>query len=406
MYNEIFCYLSETPSYDEIINSIGVLENKYEKRLENFNTINFECLKTFNEPKYIELIKDYKKIVLEIINDVISLFPRLNKIPHIVFLHGSFAKTINRMSSDIDLNILYSNKYKEILLPIEELISIAIYKILGYSGREKVHTMMIYLPTISGEKRVAYDTNQCFIRFENGNILNYNCKKNFEAVMNKIILSSREFDDFKAYIQKNSTSNMCEEWCYSFEELEKNVDDDIYDLIRQNDEKIISNPSFLLDFKLLINNLIKRIELYNFEYIETLNMKDINMKLKVENLGLIYNFLALIRRYLVYNNQNIKKLDLFELLNNDKLKKTIGDYESKELMNAIIKYLMQLSRMEYLFKKNNHNFSSRSDEVISKSYIDEKYFKIFGEVFLKVQNDVQKKLHDHLTRTLEKLIIE
>ena len=135
-------------------------------------------------------------------------------------------------------------------------------------------------------------------------------------------------------------------------------------------------------------------------------MKDINMKLKVENLGLIYNFLALIRRYLVYNNQNIKKLDLFELLNNDKLKKTIGDYESKELMNAIIKYLMQLSRMEYLFKKSNDNFSSRSDEVISKSYIDEKYFKIFGEVFLKVQNDVQKKLHDHLTRTLEKLIIE
>ena len=121
---------------------INQLTNNYIFEFKNLELLNNKILLKYDKDKHIELIKKHKNIILSLIKEVINFFPQLSNVPHIVFIHGSFAKSLNRMNSDIDLNILYPNNFKKEILPIEEIVSIILQKVVGYSGRDRVHTLM------------------------------------------------------------------------------------------------------------------------------------------------------------------------------------------------------------------------------------------------------------------------
>lgn len=108
-----FDYFFNTPNIEDIENFINQLSNKYIIELKKLELLNSKILLCYDKDKYIVLIKKQKNIVLSLIKEVINFFPQLSNVPYIVFMHGSFAKTLNRINSDIDLNILYPNNFKK-----------------------------------------------------------------------------------------------------------------------------------------------------------------------------------------------------------------------------------------------------------------------------------------------------
>jgi hypothetical protein len=352
-------------------------------------------------------MKDYKQLIIKIILDVLKLFPQLEKIPHTTFMHGSFAKTINRFESDIDLNILYPNNFKELVLPMEELISVALTEIVGFAGRDKVHTMMIYTPIKNFEDPTIYSTTNCSIIFPNGQKLNYSCRPNFDKVMVKIINSSREFSDFAEYIANHSQTDECEEWCYSFDELQKNYNNfDVNKVIEINDRKVTSSNHFIPDYNQLIESLLIKISNYSFEFTNYTSMSEINLNLKVANLGYAYSSLALIRRFLVYNGMKFKNLDFFEICNNQHLSDVVGNEDINNYQNNILRYLWQISRIEKMFKSNGYNFSSRSNEILHIDEIMHLYFKEYADnSFVNTEKEITRNMHDSISNCLKKIKI-
>ena len=221
---------------------------------------------------------------------------------HIVFIHGSFAKTLNRINSDIDLNILYPNNFKSEILPIEEIISIILQKVVGYSGRDKIHTMMIYTYNDSNDSLIE-STRECTISFPNKQIYKYYCRPNYDETMCKIKNSSRDYNDFLNYIRNNITTSKCEEWCYSYEQLITNCEDyNIYEMLNSIDEDNVDRTSYI-NYNKLIKKLKKKIDEYSFDINEANTISDVNHNLKIKNLGFIYQTLSLIKRYLLMKLQ-------------------------------------------------------------------------------------------------------
>lgn len=139
-----FNFLHDEPNLNDIEQFAIQLITKYEVQFKKLRLLNNKILLFYNKDEYIKLTKSHKVIVTNLINDVIDFFPQLSKIPHIVFIHGSFAKTLNRINSDIDLNILYPNQFKNKILPIEEIICIKLFKIVE-RNLTKVKCQLIYI---------------------------------------------------------------------------------------------------------------------------------------------------------------------------------------------------------------------------------------------------------------------
>lgn len=407
MKQKEFYYKFEHPTYDEFIFNLESLKKKYSQQILIYKFINDEILQRYDTEKQVKIMKEYKRLIIKIILDVLKLFPQLEKIPHTTFMHGSFAKTINRFESDIDLNILYSNIYKDMVLPIEELISVALTEIVGFAGRDKVHTMMIYTPIKNFEDPNIYNTTNCSIIFPNGQKLNYSCRPNFDKVMVKIVNSSRDFSDFAEYIGNHSQTDECEEWCYSFDEIQKNCNNlDVNKVIEINDRKVASSNHFISDYNQLIESLLVEISNYSFEFTNYTPMSEINLNLKVANLGYVYRSLALIRRFLVYNGMKFKNLDFFEICNAPYLLDVVGNKDVNNYQNNILRYLWQISRIEKMFKSSGYNFSSRSNDILSIDELIHLYFQEYNNNnFINTEREITQNMHDSISKCLSKIKI-
>lgn len=396
-----FNYLYDSPSAMELDFLINKLTNKYRPMFIKFKKINNKILLKFNKERYIELTKKYKASVIKLIKDVIDFFPQLSSIPHIVFIHGSFAKTLNRINSDIDLNILYPNKYKKLIIPIEELITIILQNVMEYDGRDKIHTMMIY--TIDSVNTNQFEsTLECTITFPNNQIYTYNCRPNYDEVMYKIKKSSREYKDFLNYIKENISDTNCREWCYSYEQLSSNCNYNIYKDLNIIDEKNLHKKNYK-SFIYLLDNLLLEIENDKENLIILKRICDINQNLKVKKSKLIYNTLALIKRYLFLNGIVINGLDFFEIFENSKFINLFSETEIATIEDAIFKHLWQISRIENLFIKINVNFSSRNYDKFEINLINNHYKSLYNSDFILIQTKVNDDLYKSLKNVLLKL---
>lgn len=405
MKSREFYYQLSRPTYNEFVSALKRLKQKYCQSLYFYKKINNELLQKYNKETQIKLMKEYKKLIIKIILDVLKLFPQLEKLPHTTFMHGSFAKSINRFESDIDLNILYSNIYKSLMLPLEELISLALTDIIGLAGRDKVHTMMIYTPIKHYEDLNIYDTTCCSVIFPSGERINYSCRPGYNQVMMKTLNSSREFKDFVYHLMNHSNSMECQEWCYSFEELENNCRYyDIYKIIRKNDQKTNSTGNFIGDYNQLVENLMLEISNYKFILENNISISEINLNLKVKNLSYIYRSLSLIRRFLIHYGVKLKNIDFFELCTNLFLREKIGIKNIDNYQNSVLKYLWQVSRIEDMLKKYGYNFSSRSIEKIFKSELMQMFLKEYNcKDFASEQTIIIKKMHNSILMCLKNI---
>lgn len=398
-----FYYQYNKPTIDEINSFIRNIKKKYTNELVKIEKLNNENLLNYNLKKTIYLIKYHKKIITDIIKEVVAFFPQISKIPHIIFIHGSFAKNLNRFKSDIDLNILYPNQFKNKILPIEELISIILQKIIGYSGRDKIHTMMLYTYNDSNNNSLE-STDECQIIFPNNQIYKYQCRANYSEIMYKIKNSSREYNDFIKYVQKHIASNECEEWCYSYEIIYNNCENyNLYDDLNNIEENQINRKDYN-SYDNLVKNLNKEIQNYKFDlrYVNTVSV--INYNLKVRNFGFLYKTLALIKRYLFINEIKTCGLNFFEIFENKKFINLISIDDKNYIENSIFKYIWQISRIENLLSNNNINFSSRNYDNIDLFYVCELYNNLYHEDLINIQNEVTINFHKSLQIILKVLI--
>ena len=366
--------------------------------------LNSKVLLSYDKDKYIELIKKHKNNVLSLIKEVINFFPQLSNVPHIVFIHGSFAKTLNRINSDIDLNILYPNNFKSEILPIEEIISIILQKVVGYSGRDKIHTMMLYTYNDLNYSLVE-STEECTISFPNKQIYKYYCRPNYDEIMYKIKNSSRDYNDFLNYIRNNITTGKCEEWCYSYEQLITNCEDyNIYDALNSIDEDNIDR-TYYINYNKLIGKLNKKMDEYSFDINNVDTISDVNHNLKVKNLGFIYKTLSLIRRYLFINEISVNGLDFFEIFDKQEFIKLFSSKELEIVKTNIFRYLWQLSRLESLFISRNINFSSRNYDSFETEFVCQLYNNLYNEDLICVQNESTDNLHKSLKKVLTRIEI-
>lgn len=399
-----FDYLFDTPNIENIETFINKLTNNYIFELKNFELLNSKILLSYDKDKYIELIKKHKNIILSLIKEVISFFPQLSNVPHVVFIHGSFAKNLNRMNSDIDLNILYPNNFKREILPIEEMISIILHKVVGYSGRDKIHTMMLYTYNELNDNLVE-STEECTISFPNKQIYKYYCRPNYDEIMYKIKNSSRDYNDFLNYITNNITTDKCNEWCYSYEQLITNCEGyNINAALNSIDEDNVDKTNYI-NYNKLIEELKKKMDGYSFDINKAYTISDINNNLKTKNLGFVYKTLSLIRRYLFINEIPVNGLNFFEIFDKQEFAKLFSQEELENVKTNIFRYLWQLSRLENLFISSNINFSSRNYDSFDSKLVYQLYNNLYTEDLIDVQNESTDNLHKSLKKVLTRIKI-
>jgi len=224
-----------------------------------------------------------KKLDINVIKKVCSFFKELRKNNAIIFLHGSYAKGLNRWNSDIDLNILYQDEstYEQSIL--EELVNVLLYYIFDYSGCDKIHTMMLYTKNLQ-KMPIEIVNNNYSIKFPDEKLLCYKCRDNYEKIFPNLINSSRKIKSFENYLRINSTTKTCLEWCSSFLVLDSKTT--IYNIINANDLQISNSRKFKSDLVDLINREIKSIKNdNNFLNFEIKFISEINTEIKIKNIN-------------------------------------------------------------------------------------------------------------------------
>lgn len=127
--------------------------------------------------------------------------------------NGSFSRHSNIISSDLDLNIMYDDNLRSLLLPVELSINYILSKILKFKGCDRIHSIMVYTPLISNNCPKLIDNNK--ISYEFGQNLYY-CRENYEQLLFETCNSSRDYKTLLNYVS-NSNNTSLEEWETNFE---------------------------------------------------------------------------------------------------------------------------------------------------------------------------------------------
>lgn len=390
-----FIYNIEKPSYNYIITKSEKLSKKYNYKKRILKKEYSYLLLNYNCKNYNILMKKKRKLDIKYINKIINIFKYKLKNKIICFLHGSYARNLNRWNSDIDLNILYSNKYRKEFLVIEEFIAALIYKLFDYAGRDKVHNIMIYLPMYE-KTEYKIKTRNHMIKTETDNFY-FKCRNNYEQVYPKILNSSRSFDDFKKYIFDKGYSK---EWVYSYKGINIKGVIKIRRLLKIKDELLKENKHILSS---LINELIEKLENYNYNISSVSKISELNKLVKVKNLNIINQLLLIMKEFIVVKNGINLYLNYDQILDNIIIKKYFIKKEIKYFQEVITRYRWFVDRIENMFLIYKMNFSSREHIQIDMEDIFNKYNKLYNSNMLNHYNEYVNNLIDIANKIIERI---
>ena len=275
------------------------INNLYGYELKKIKQEFLNCSKKFDIILFQKIIIEYKNILKKIIIDISFKYKELEKADFIMF-NGSFARHSNIFNSDLDLNIMYKDKYKKDLLPVELKINYLLSKILNFKGCDRVHSIMVYTPLIYNYKPYLIDNKK--INYNSVDIP-YFCRENYEKLLFETFNSSRDYIELLKYIECIKT---IEEWESNFELI---IDfgkfKDFEDKIKNLKQKKILNINY--------KNVIEEIdfvinEIDNYKYLDNykeIDVKDLKAIIKAIPFKIIYKSLALIN----FKEINFIKLD-------------------------------------------------------------------------------------------------
>lgn len=312
-----------------------------------------------------ELLKEtmfnYRALIKQLITDIINEFDEFKKIKCCIMLNGSLARATNTLYSDIDINYFYSNENFEQMINIEEMVNYILQTILKYRGKDRIHSMVVYLPLIRNKYRDFFNKNEYPIYLDD-DIIYCSCRENAQKLMYETYNSTRDINDLIEYLNKNDNELNIKEWTNCFELI---YDNDLYkEYIKKR--VIFKGTDNILN---IINDVLNSINSdanYINKNTEVVKIKDLKYFYKMLVFDNVYKILAI---YFRLNNKftstNIKKFE----------EENIGI--PKRFYDYFYYHLNLVQRLQYLLDDENMDLSFHSTKNISINKINIKYKEKF-----------------------------
>ena len=227
--------------YEKMQECIYNLIKKYDYIIKTFYEIEKNNTKEFEFSNQRKLITSHKKLLIDIINDVLKIYnEELNDLS-VVFLSGSFARGTNKMSSDIDLHFFYKNDNYNYIY--EEIISYIISRVINKS-RDCIDPTFIF--NIQSENKAMItskmDKNKLrvILKYKNKEI-KYSYKNGKKRRFYLQYTNTRDIKQLFNYLN-NEVNKHNGEWCHCFEVIKgKNIFNKLYDKMYIQEQNLINN---------------------------------------------------------------------------------------------------------------------------------------------------------------------
>lgn len=345
------------------------LKNKYKKELTYYQTI---------KNQNIDIIKKHSDLIKKIIYDVIKEFEIINKYDICIFLTGSFARCTNKKNSDIDLQFVYNQKYKNKIFKYEEMIYYIIGEILELN-RSSIHSMLV--SRLSKENIDSIESKidkQELIVILHNNIEDI-CYKYSSNTKRRIYLqygNNNTIEEVFKYL-KYEVENDNKEWAHTFYVFtQKKLFDKYYANLYQQELKLI-NKERIINRIIKIQNKIKEIN-QDLQEIDKFDISQIKLIYQYKEFALLNEYISLIRDQKLLSNQEWKYINYYENQN----------YLTEDpLYEQIICYIFNIFKIAEPLKKA---YSLHTNKHIRLNNYDE-LEKILKHTNDKILNIIKKK---------------
>ena len=334
----------------------------YDIAIEEFNMLN----------------KKYRDYIIEMINELGCIFKNIYNIDFCITLSGSLARNSNNLFSDIDINYLTTSSNYEDIIDVEDKINYILQEVLMFRGKDKLHSMVVYLPLIDKKKISAIDNNEYILNFPDGKI-KVKCRENAEQLMYETYNSTRSIYDVIDYFNKYDNEFNINEWTYCFKFV---FNEKYLKIYRKNRNEYRKNNNIDIFVKNLLND-IRRDDNYldeDLPYIENALLK------KIYKTTVLFNFYKLLA--IVYRvDKKISKFNIDCFFNESNLL-------DKNLFNLFNEYLKCIQDLQLILDKKSIDLSSHSNAVLDINNINANYKKLTNrENILNDLNSKKKKLY-------------
>lgn len=354
-----------TMSYDEYNVLLKKSKYKYKRKFDALKGYYENYNKEMTDKNFSKLCRKYRKLIIRLIREVSKNVLKYYDHEVIIMLSGSLARHSNNLFSDIDLNFLTNENDSQYIIELEDIIDNILCNVMEFRGRDKVHTMAVYLPLKFNDKTIKDR-----IIFKEQTVM-FNYRPNYETLMFENYNSTRNIDEIINYLNNNDTINNLNEWTSCFEIIYNKGN--LKRKYKQN-RKVCKSTINLIES---IDNLLDRIEKIEKLIINKRNIKNKDLKkiYKTDVLFNTYEMLAIVFRY----DDNIKKFNLDEFAKKSKI-------IDKREIDKIYKHLRNIQNLQLILNKMELDLSSHSDELIDLNIVNEYYKSLTNK------NDIMKDL--------------
>ncbi len=380
------CEKMNIENYSDILNTyykkynpkIKKLRINYEKKCKR---ISVELFRRINQ-KYIYYIK-------KIVNELVKEFMTDCNFEYLISLNGSLARETNTIYSDIDINYLVKDmSYHKKMIELEDKINYILKTILNFRGKDKIHSMVVYLPLINNEEHEFINNNKYPIYFNNG-IIYDNCRENAEQLMYELYNSTRKIDDVILYLNDNDNKKRLNEWAYCWNII---TSGNLSEYYSKNRREFRTDENINFFIKQIINDILDD-NMYFLNSLKYIKNCDLKKAYKSKVLNNVYGYLAIIYRL----DHNLSKYSLSNFKKNCKM-------INNKFYKLFYEYLMTIQNLQLILDKQNIDLSSHSQQKLNIEKLNERYYNIFSrENIVKDLNDKKQKLYDYLLISLRKM---
>ena len=336
-------------------------KKKYTPEIINIRNKYFKSAYKFNNKEFVELSTEYKKIIYQLINEVVIELKKYYEVDPVILINGSLARSTNTIYSDIDINFLTMDDREKIIL-FEDKVNYILKEVLLFRGKDKIHSMVVYIPLVSNNNYEFIKKNKYPIYFQNG-IIYSSCRKNAEQLMYESYNSTRNILDVVNYLNNHDNEMELNEWAYCFEPIVNSKQLHFFE----------NNRLYYRQKNNIINHIDKAIEKIkidtNYLNENCIHLKNSEIKkvYKSSVLFNVYNILAIIYRI----NLKVKKFELKDFIKND-------NFLKRDYYDLIIDYLKIIQIFQMILDIKGIDLSSHSKDYLDLEDINKEYYLITG----------------------------
>lgn len=377
-YNKFVINLSANDYY-KLKDSIKKMQDKYSQKIINLYQMEKDNADKFSLSRQKKFILCHKKILINLINDVIKLYEDEFYNLEVLFLSGSFARCTNKMSSDIDLHFFYTtNEYNYVY---EEIVCYIISRVLGKSRDCIDPTFILNLNQENKNnitKKMSFDKLKISLKFRK-KMINYSYNEGKKRRFYIQYSNSRNINDLFQYLKVKVMQDNYE-WCHCFEIIKgNNKFNTLYNKLCMVEKSII-NRSYILNRIIL---LIKKLQCLKLEVTDkSISQYKKNYQSKV--FECIYEYISIIRFILIYKGDSCEYINLLNIYSNIKRKYFFNELIFKD----IYEYMWHLEKFTLYCYERNINYGLHNFNIVNYNFDD--INKSFKKIKINIIFDLER----------------